>query len=71
MSGEDKGIQKFAFSEARTLIKLYTNLLYQWAAKDDVSTVTPTIREALLSSISRLYEVVEGMPDSDGGKRLH
>ncbi len=71
MSEEDKGIQKFAFSEARTLMKLYTSLLYQWATKDDVFTVTPTTREALLSSICRLYEVVERMPDSDGGKKLH
>jgi hypothetical protein len=55
-------IDKFACTEALTLIKVHSAALYQWATNEQGCTVDPLLKEAALCNITRLYELVEELP---------
>lgn len=62
-------IQKFAGEEARSLIKLHTSVLYQWAEKSAGAT-PPQLKEALLATCARLYELLEDLKEPEGKTML-
>lgn len=63
-------IQKFTGDENRALLKMHASVLYQWAAQT-TGPVTPTLKEALLATASRLFEVLEGLPDAKEKKKAN
>lgn len=59
-------IRRFPFTESRALLKLHTSSIFQWANNENVTVLSPIVREALLTSIARLHEIVEGMEVTKG-----
>jgi hypothetical protein len=57
-------ISKFAVTETKTLMKVHASNLFQWAQNNNEFLFDHTIKEALLATISRLYELVEELPEA-------
>lgn len=57
-------INKFAPDEIKSLIKLHTSTIYQWAgaAASAGVKISPNSKEAVLTLICRLHELVEALP---------
>lgn len=58
-------IDKFAPSEAKALIKIHSFNINQWAAMME-GPLTDVMKDALLQTTARMYELIEELPVPKG-----
>lgn len=56
-------INKFAVTETKVLLKQHASNIFQWATNNDEYTFEAALKEALLATLSRMFELVEELPD--------
>lgn len=54
-------IQKFALVEGKALLATHCSTIFRWATQSD-TVLTEKTQEALLATLARMFQVVEGMP---------
>lgn len=66
-------IDSFACTETKALMKVHSFNINQWALTDSELTVSKTMKEALLASATRLFELIEQLPEHTytKGKQLN
>lgn len=56
-------MRTLATCEAKSILRVHTSLVYQWAnANPEATVVDPKVRGALLDMLSRMFELVEELP---------
>lgn len=55
-------IKALTYTEAKTVLKSHAEVLFKWAHQSAGDHASKELKEALLVTIGRMYEVVEGMP---------
>ena len=54
-------IQKFALIEGKSILSVHCVTIFKWASQADTLMAEKT-QAALLETIARMYQIVEGMP---------
>lgn len=54
-------IEKYAALEAKALMRTHAQMLFNWASTE-ATHITPGLREALMASCMRIFEVIEELP---------
>lgn len=54
-------IQKFALDEGKAILSTHCAAVFRWASQAD-TVLTEKTQEALLATLARMFQVVEGMP---------
>ncbi len=63
-------IEKFASTEAKVLLKTHAQNIYQWATNETAFFIAPHIKKAVLVTIMRMFELVEGLDEQPPNKKL-
>ena len=58
-------INKYAPNELKTLIRIHTANINAWAGVAEGATVSASVKEALLATTARLYELIEELPQTE------
>lgn len=67
--GDEKEIQKFAFVEGKVLLMKHCNTIFVWASAAEGNELPSAERAALLETLARMYQIVEGMPETNAQRK--